>query len=503
MKNEKFFLFKPIDFGIKFEITLKILIVALFSSLLFGIAVYKLFESSLIMSEKKILVSYKALYMSLKREDPYHLSLINRALSVDEYWLLDKNFKLLRGEDTSNLLISFDDFKSTPVRILKKGVVFPSFKKIYVSIPLKNQRHLIVSKKLNSLNNLLIHLRKLILYYVILTTFLTIFLLNILLKSSIIRPLKEIIFNINEIKSGKRKKIKGHFLKEFNYLINNFNELLQQIEDQAVLLNDKIIELHELNKVISEYHQEMSKFEKFVSIGELSAGIAHEIGNPLNNIQGYLAIIKRNSLIIKDISLLDYIKRIERDVSRINNIVKNILDFSRKGESVNSVNLDIISSIDRVLDLITFKLKEKKIKVLREYCCESLFVKTDHGKLEQVLLNLLSNAVDSIEMEGTIKISVNYSTEVRDFVPESIFDATFGAEKKKRFIIISIIDDGIGISETELPHVFDPFFTTKAPGRGTGLGLSVSLNIMRELGGTITLKSRKAEGTTARVILPL
>ncbi len=500
MRIRSISLFKPIDLGVKFEITLKLVIVALFSCLLFGSAVYKLFESSLVQNEKKMLLSYKAFYQIVNGENPKHLSAINRLLHISGYWILDKNLKPLSGEGES-ALPSYKRLKKRKVIVIKKGCIFAKYQNVFGIIPLKNGKFLVISKSLDSLNGVLTHLRELILFYVVLTTLLVVILLNYLLKASIINPLHLIIKDINEIKSGGQKRVSGKFLKEFNYLINNFNELLQHIDTQSYLLNNKIQELRELNRVITEYHQEMSKFERLASIGELSAGIAHEIGNPLNNIQGYLSLIKDHPSINDDSQLKDYVNRIESDIRRMDKIVKNILDYSRKNERLEITQTNLIELIEKTLSLLVLKLHGKEIDITRHFCRETIILKTDAGKLEEVLLNLISNAFDSIEEKGRVEISVEIvSASGRS--RERILGKTIPDTENGKYVLISIKDNGEGIGESELPHVFDPFFTTKAPGKGTGLGLSVSLNIMRELGGTITLKSERGEGTTAQVILP-
>ncbi len=465
-----------------------------------GSAVYKLFESSLISNLKNDLLSYREIIDPFSNQ-VYNIHHLRKSLKLDGLWLLDKNFNFINNSHPPHK-ISISDLKKQGFSIVKKGEFLPTYKKIYALIPMKGSKvFLLICKNLNPLNQNLRHLRKLILYIVIITSVLILFLLNVLLKASITKPLDMMIKNIEEIKSGQRKKMEGPYLKEFKYLINSFNELLKLIDQQRDLLNHKIEELRKLNQTISEYHEEMAKFEKLVSIGELSAGIAHEIGNPLNNIIGYLKLIQYHCDISKDSNLFDFITRIKTDAMRMDSIVKNILDFTRKDEPLNVSFVNVLEEIDKTLELVLLKLHDKDIQIVKDYTKEeAVFVKIDSKRFQQVLLNLLNNAIDSIEKKGSIKISLKINPNLT-YAQKKFFDVR-SQKGTNNFVSIAIEDNGEGIRAADLPHVFDPFFTTKDPGRGTGLGLSVSLNLIREMGGTISLKSRKGKGTIAEVLLP-
>jgi len=154
--------------------------------------------------------------------------------------------------------------------------------------------------------------------------------------------------------------------------------------------------------------------------------------------------------------------------------------------------------IDKTLELVFLKAKNKKIKFIRNYIDKIVIVKIDPNRFQQVLLNLFSNAIDSIEYEGTIEVK----TEIIDSLNplEKRLLVNDGTTSKK-YVRITIHDDGKGIDQNDMIHIFDPFFTTKELGKGTGLGLSVSLQLIKEMKGVLSIDSEKGKGTIARVIL--
>lgn len=503
MKSRLSFLFKPIDYGIKFEIILKIFLVALFSSLLMGSAVYKFFESSLIQKEKEHLEVIRLLVSHYPSYNKNTYADFMAFLGINDLWIFDSNYQPLYGMG-SKIEVS-QDLKTTGIKIIKKGLFLNTYSNIYIFIPVITKDHkkvfFLAGKDLKGLNRDLIHIRKIILYIVLLTTCLMIVLLIVLLRSTITEPLRNIINDINEIKLGNKKKLEGYYLKELNYLTSNFNNLLELTDSQNKSLNEKILKLRELNNLLSKYHHEMSKFEKLISVGELAAGIAHEIGNPINNISGYLLLLKNKSEIANDYEALDYITRIEHDVKRISLIIRNILDFSRKEGRLNIKSLSLMDIIDKTLELVFLKAKNKKIKFIRNYIDKTVTVKIDPNRFQQVLLNLFSNAIDSIEYEGTIEVKTEITDSLNPLEKRLLEDYTTTGKNNKKFIRITIHDDGKGIDKNDMIHIFDPFFTTKELGKGTGLGLSVSLQLIKEMKGVLSIDSEKGIGTSARVIL--
>jgi len=466
-----------------------------------GSAVYKFFEISLLNKEKS---QIKLIFTHVSRhlndiKNP-HLDVLS-LYDLTSLWVLDDHFLPLygAGENPPERL----DKGKHEVRVDVKSGIFNRYSGIYAVFPLKgDNKYVYLSKSLDKLNEALFNIRKVILYIVLSTTVLIIILLNILLRSTITNPIKNIVSDINKIEKGEKVFLEGNYLREFKYLINNFNNLLKLTNIQRNELENKLKEVQQLNELLSKYHEEMSKFEKLISIGELSAGIAHEIGNPLNNIMGYLKLTKDEIIKYNNPELLDFIGRIEHEIERINQIVRSMLEYSRRESQPELVSTNLTALIDKTLDLAHLMIKNKDIFVNINLPDDPVYADIDPNRFQQVLLNILSNAIDGIEGRGKIEILL----EVLDKISASeraLLDLEFaGGEQPVGFIRLRVRDNGMGIDKRDLKHVFDPFFTTKEPGKGTGLGLSVSLQLIKEMKGSLSIESERGTGTVVTILLP-
>jgi len=219
------------------------------------------------------------------------------------------------------------------------------------------------------------------------------------------------------------------------------------------------------------------------SLGVLAAGIAHEINNPLNFIQGGVAGIKEyfKSKPIDHESNIDfYLNAISEGVENASQIVSGLNHFSR-AKVPPSDKIDIHKLIDTCL-IIIGNITNYKIDIIKNFSDKPYSLSGNEGQLHQVILSILLNSVQSIDKEGSIIIT----TEIEN-----------------NEIIVSIKDTGCGIKEEYLSKIFDPFFTTKDPGKGPGLGLSTAYIIIQEHQGTIDIQSQLGMGTTARIKLPI
>ena len=209
------------------------------------------------------------------------------------------------------------------------------------------------------------------------------------------------------------------------------------------------------------------QFQKMESMGPLAAGIAHELNTPLGIILGYAQLLKEDfeedSPIHEDLGVIENQSRICRK------IVGDLLRFSRQTESTLT-RLDINQSIEEVVSVVEHTFKLDRIKIERDYDSDLLTVKWDKDKLKQVFVNLLNNAHDAIETDGTINITTSF-------------------DKDNSEIVVSVTDTGMGIPPEIMDRIFDPFFTTKRVDQGTGLGLSVTFGIIQEYGGRIEVQS--------------
>ncbi len=280
---------------------------------------------------------------------------------------------------------------------------------------------------------------------------------------------------------------------ELGRLSQSLNLMLERISKDKERLKSTIASLEQANRDLRQAQQEIIRTEKFASVGRLASGIAHEIGNPLGIVAGYLELIGRRDL--GEDERNDYVQRSIKEVDRINRVIRQLLDFSRSGGkgaepfSVHEAVGDIVRMLkpQPLLSGIDFNLS---------FLAQKDRIVGDPDQLRQVLLNLVLNAADAIASKaGTASGTITLSTENR--FPES------GDDEGPLQIRVAVIDDGPGIPEENLGAIFDPFFTTKAPGKGTGLGLWVSLMIVEGFGGRIKAESRPGEGTTLEVLLPL
>ncbi|MBW1722645.1 MAG: PAS domain S-box protein [Deltaproteobacteria bacterium] len=232
---------------------------------------------------------------------------------------------------------------------------------------------------------------------------------------------------------------------------------------------------------LRETQIQLAQSEKMASLGQLAAGVAHEINNPLTGILFYAELALES--IEEGHPLTENLKNITEDVHRCKNIVKNLLAYSRQTNPAKNI-IQLNSLVDLSLNLIRDQRLFRNIVVKKELSNEMMLIHADKNQITQVLINLVMNACDAMEGHGTLTFRT-----YRDLA------------KKRAYLEIS--DTGCGIPEENLPRIFDPFFTTKEPGKGTGLGLSTSYGIIKENGGDISVKETGPDGTTFLVELPL
>ncbi|MEP1096732.1 MAG: ATP-binding protein [Cyclobacteriaceae bacterium] len=225
--------------------------------------------------------------------------------------------------------------------------------------------------------------------------------------------------------------------------------------------------------------QKLIQAEKMASLGIMSAGVAHEINNPLNFIKGGIGMLSKS--LEKSRELTPFVEAIEEGVSRASMIVSSLGHFSRSTDSMDE-ECDIHGIIENCLVMLQHKLKYKVEVVKKFTSSKHLRVVGNEGKLHQAILNIISNAEQAIKSKGTLTIET---------------------KAKLSFLRLTISDTGEGISEENLSRISDPFFTTKPSGKGTGLGLAISFAIIQEHGGKISVTSKPSEGTRFNILFKL
>ncbi|MEW6387462.1 MAG: ATP-binding protein [Thermodesulfobacteriota bacterium] len=248
--------------------------------------------------------------------------------------------------------------------------------------------------------------------------------------------------------------------------------------------------IHEL-----ELHQEqLVQSRKIAAVGTLTAGVAHELNNPINNIVLSAEALKEDFSQLSQAEALSIVNDILVQSERASEIVRDLLDFSRS-EHPEFELISISNIIQGSLKLVRNQLLLSGIQDEIEVSTGLPPIYGDRKSLLQVFLNLFINAIQAMPDGGTLQVQAQVVEEYPWTEPPSA--------SSHHWLKVAITDTGVGIDPENLPHVFDPFFTTKAVGRGTGLGLSVTYGIIQKHGGHIEVQSQKGQGTTFTVLLPI
>ncbi len=240
-----------------------------------------------------------------------------------------------------------------------------------------------------------------------------------------------------------------------------------------------VLVVDDISKKI-EFEEKIFQAEKLSSIGMLSAGVAHEVNNPLSSIMTNIQnLIEEEENQQRKVSL----KLIEKETRRIARIVKELLEFSSSGRE-KVVRADANRVIDEVISLISYSLERNKIVIEKDLTRNLPLIAISEDELKQVIINLIKNSLQAIKRDGKIIIATRLST-------------------KEGFVLLSVNDDGMGITKEVISKIFDPFFTTKSNGEGTGLGLSVVYGIVNKYKGNIKIKSKPGKGTEVLLEIPV
>lgn len=294
--------------------------------------------------------------------------------------------------------------------------------------------------------------------------------LMIFLAGRLTKPLKELTALMQRAGKGEfagRIKIKSK--DEIGKLAAVFNKMLQDLEDRDA----------EINRA----KQKLIQSEKMSAFGQMSAGIAHEVKNPLAGILGYAQIVKKK---LEDRpELVAHLEIIEKETLRCKEIVENLMRFARQ-EKAQFARMDINRAVRDSVRLVEHQISVSGIKINQMYALEGapIFIRGNSNQIQQVMLNLMLNAQHAMESKGTLTVSTHFD------------------EKSNRMMIV-VSDTGCGMSEDVQARIFEPFYTTKGVGKGTGLGLSVSLGIIKDHKGAIEVDSTIGKGSTFTISIPL
>ena len=227
------------------------------------------------------------------------------------------------------------------------------------------------------------------------------------------------------------------------------------------------------------YEKEIEQLRHFAVIGELAAGVAHDIKNPLMSIRGCARILEKS--LSHQSKYKEFIEPIIYEVDRINETIEQMLAYAFITKEENDALLNINEMLEKCINVISFHKESKYINIEKNFTGNLSFIKGNNVQLQQAFINILFNAVQAIEAEGIIQIETH----------------NIGEENK---ILVSISDNGMGISKEKIKQIFEPFNTTKIG--GTGLGLSIVKHVIEKHGGKVLVSSQINEGTDFKVYLP-
>jgi len=289
------------------------------------------------------------------------------------------------------------------------------------------------------------------------------------LANSVSKPIKHLVFASKRLAEGElTHKVQLKSKDEIGELGETFNFMVESLKDR-----DEQLKRYTQQKIMES--------ERLAIIGQLAAGVAHELNNPLGGVLVY------SHLLLEDLDDEDpkreNLEKIVTQATRCKEIVKGLLDFARQTEpKIELANINKI--LKDTLSLVENQSLFQNIKISKSFCSSPPQVMVDKAQIQQVLMNIVFNAAEAMEGYGDLIISTRVA-------------------EADQFMEIEFTDTGCGIPEENLERLFEPFFTTKEVGHGTGLGLAISYGIIQRHGGDIEVKSQVGKGTTFTIRLPI
>jgi signal transduction histidine kinase len=324
-----------------------------------------------------------------------------------------------------------------------------------------------------------------------------IFILTIFFSRAINRPIQQLVRAMSEAEEGrlnvavsvKSRDELGLLAVHFNRMlsrISQFNEeLTLRVEAATRELAQRNEELRLANESLFQTQRQLVQSEKLSALGHVAATMAHEVGTPLNSISGYIQLMLTEGT-GSDL-MTKRLKIIESQLDRLTQTIRNLLHSTRQPEPQLKA-LDINQLLENILILTQPGMSMRSITLVRQLNASTPPISGDPGLLQQVFLNLVTNALDAMPQGGVLTISTASQT---------------ASSQNGQFVEVAVMDTGTGMSTEVRRKAFEPFFTTKEPGKGAGLGLSICEEIIRSHHGKMEIESQEGKGSTLRVQLPV
>jgi two-component system NtrC family sensor kinase len=372
------------------------------------------------------------------------------------------------------------------------GVIWLANERVKISSPILFDGHFLgamtIYAELRPLYEKLRKSEEVILIYILLNTIILVLFGIYLLSRTVVRPIHRLLSITEQFKDGEEfPNLADSSPNEIGRLSRSLNMMLKRLDENKKELKAHISSLEKANQDLRKAQDEIIKSEKLASVGRLAAGVAHEIGNPIGITLGYLELLKDGTLSKEESR--DFLKRMESEISRISQTIRQLLDFSRpaSGEMEQTGIHDLIME---TVNMLKPQPMMAHIKIRPVFQASKDTVRADPNQLKQVFLNIIMNAADAMTNEEVPNEETAGTLTIKTIDAEDSIELRFE-------------DTGSGIPGQELAHVFDPFYTTKETGMGTGLGLSVCYRIIEGMGGSIRAESTQGEGATIIIEIPL
>lgn len=327
-----------------------------------------------------------------------------------------------------------------------------------------------------------------------LLTFLLVLFLIFFTRKKIKNPLSEIIRASEAVAKGDKSTrlvIKPHQLSDMRMVSYAFNDMLDNLQTATTELQNWSQQLEykvqKKSEELGQVQNELINIERIASLGKLSLSVAHEINNPLSGILIYAKLIYKQlesqSLDpTKKATMLKHLKLIENETKRCGDIVKGLLDFSRKDQN-DFEPKHLHEILSETYELMSHPMKVANINFLSDFSARKDLIFCSPNQIKQICVAILVNASEAVAENGEVLLrTVNPDEE---------------------HVVIEIVDNGLGISEVDIPHIFEPFFSTKEKASGIGLGLAIVHGIVQSHKGKTDVKSERGKGTTIIITLPL
>jgi two-component system NtrC family sensor kinase len=316
--------------------------------------------------------------------------------------------------------------------------------------------------------------------YLVVTAILILLIAYIALTRLIVRPVENLTRASEKLAAGRHEgAVPVAGAAEVARLAVSFNRMAAELRQEKLELERRLKELEGRTRELREAQNQLIRSEKLASVGRLSAGIAHEIGNPLSAILGLVELLQLGGL--SEAEHAEFLRRIRSETERIHRIIRELLDYSRSApvEAVLNQRADLVQVVEEAVKLVSPQKDLRGITIERRLA-DAAPVRGAAHELTQIVLNLLLNAADAVGGEGSILVEV---------------------EQLGGQVRLSVTDSGPGIPEALRDKLFEPFVTSKPAGKGTGLGLAVCLSLVERLGGTIRAENAAHGG--ARFVVEL